>query len=43
MAGNKMKEKCEGATWGLILEFEKQFLKHEIMIILRIVYPPFGL
>jgi hypothetical protein len=22
MARNKMKEKCEGATWGLILKFE---------------------
>jgi hypothetical protein len=23
MAMNKMKKKCEGATWGIVLELEK--------------------
>jgi hypothetical protein len=39
MAMNKVKEECEGATQGLILEFEVQFPKQEIMIALGVVYP----
>jgi hypothetical protein len=41
MAMNKMKKKCEGATWGIVLELEKWLSKHEVMIALGVVYPLF--
>jgi hypothetical protein len=41
MAMNKVKEKCEGATQGLILELEMQFLEQEIMTTSGVVYPQY--
>jgi hypothetical protein len=41
MAMNKVKEDCEGATWGLILELEMWFLEQEIMTALGVVYPQY--
>jgi hypothetical protein len=38
MAVNKAKEKCEGATQGLISELEMRFLEQEIMTTLGVVY-----
>ncbi len=38
---NKVKEECEGITWGLMLELEKCFPKHEVMIALGVIYPQF--
>ncbi len=35
---NKVKEECEGAAWGLVLELEKQFPNHEVMIALGVIY-----
>jgi hypothetical protein len=36
---NKLKEECEGATRGLMFEWEKHFLGHEVMTILGVIYP----
>jgi hypothetical protein len=38
---NKVKEECEGVTWGLMSELEKCFPEHEVMIVLGVIYPQF--
>ncbi len=38
---NKVKDECEGITWGLMSELEKCFPKHEVMIALGVIYPQF--
>jgi hypothetical protein len=35
---NNVKEECEGVAWGLVSELEKQFLNHEVMIVLGVFY-----
>jgi hypothetical protein len=35
----KMKEECEGATWGLVSKLEKHFLEHKLMTMLGVVDP----
>jgi hypothetical protein len=36
-----VKEECEGVAWGLVLELEKRFPDHEVMIALRVIYSQF--
>lgn len=35
----KMKEECEGATWGLVSKLEKQFVEYKLITILGVIYP----
>jgi hypothetical protein len=33
----KVKNECEGATWGLVSKLEQCFLEHQVMIALGVI------
>jgi hypothetical protein len=34
----KVKNECQGATWGLVFKLEQWFLEHQVMIALGVIH-----